>query len=92
MHYDVIYVTLQEICPFENLVHDSLKEDRCILQSKRHHKPFPQLVASMDVVFLQSFAVSTIWLKPCLKSTIVKMFESLMLSNNSSGMGMGYIS
>jgi hypothetical protein len=52
MHWDVIYVTLQEICPFENLVHDSLKEDRCILQSKRHHKPFPQLVAPMECRFL----------------------------------------
>ncbi len=48
MHQDVIYITLQEIYPFKNLVHDSLKEDRCIFQSKRHHKPFPQLVGSME--------------------------------------------
>jgi hypothetical protein len=52
MHYDVIYVTLQKICPSENLVHDSMKEDMCILQTKRHHKPLPQLVASMECHFL----------------------------------------
>ncbi len=52
MHYDVIYVTVQEICPFKNLVHDSLNENMGILQSKRHHKPFPQLVASMECHFL----------------------------------------
>jgi len=47
-----MYVALQEICPFENMVYDLLKEDRCTLQSKRHHKPFPQLVASMECPFL----------------------------------------
>jgi hypothetical protein len=52
MHWDVIFVAFQEICPFKNLVHDSLKEDRCILQSKRHHKPFPQLVTSTECCFL----------------------------------------
>jgi len=52
MHLDIIYVAFQEICPFENLVHDSLKEDKCILQSKRHHKPFRQLVAFMECHFL----------------------------------------
>jgi hypothetical protein len=52
MHKDAIYVALQEIYPFENLVHDSLKENMCILQSKRHHKPFAQLVASMECRFL----------------------------------------
>ncbi len=52
MHEDIIYVALQEIYRFENLVHDSLKEDMCILQSKRHHKPFPQLVVSMECHFL----------------------------------------
>jgi hypothetical protein len=29
-----------------------LKEDMCILQSKRHHKPFPQLVPSTECRFL----------------------------------------
>ncbi len=55
MHLDIIYVALQEICPFENLVHDLLKEDRCIFQSKRHHKPFPQLITSMECRFLVIF-------------------------------------
>ncbi len=52
MHYDIIYVALHEIYPFENMVHDSLKEYMCILQSKRLHKPFPQLVTSMECHFL----------------------------------------
>jgi hypothetical protein len=52
MHQDIIYLTLQKIYLFENLVHDSLKENRCIFQSKRHHKPFPQLVISMEWCFL----------------------------------------
>ncbi len=29
-----------------------MKEDKCILESKRHHKPFPQLVAFMECRFL----------------------------------------
>ncbi len=47
-----IRISSQEICPFENMVHYSLKEDRCILQSKRHHKPFLKLIASMECYFL----------------------------------------
>jgi hypothetical protein len=44
-----------------------------------------------NVVFLRSFATSIIWLKPCFRSTIVKMFQSPMLSNSSLRMGMGYL-
>jgi len=50
-----MYVALQETCLFENMVYDLLKKDRCILQSKRHHKPFPQLVASMECRFLMIY-------------------------------------
>jgi hypothetical protein len=42
--------TFHEICLFANLIHDLLKEDKC--QSKRLHKPFPQLVAPTEFRFV----------------------------------------
>jgi len=46
----------------------------------------------MECHFFTILRSEHIWLKPCFKSTIVKMFESPMLSNSSSRMGMGYLS
>ncbi len=53
---------------------------------------FHNLLLPWNAVFLQSFVANIIGLKPCLRSRIVKMFESPMLSNSFSGMGMGYLS